>query len=1181
LRFNQKADLSSQRILKKSIFGLFIAVLCALFAAGCSSGGSEGAFIANPDGSPIGPGGGGANAGNGSVTFNFVRQQADRIVVPLTTVSLRFQFFTGLEGTGAIVKSETRPYADSVTIENVPSSARSSVVTAYTAEGFPVFQFTSNQSVPPNGEVTVGLSNGTGVPVSVESVSSSPTSVSLAVGGTFQVTIQSLFSNGETVPLSGDLTGLVFFESQDLGIATVGPDGTITGVANGTTTIEATFQGQTIIIPVAIGNGVIVPPLVTMLTITASVNGGPASNAISLPIGTVSDPIVATATFDDGSTRVVTSADGVVFQSSNNTAVMINGSDAIAVATTATTTDASLVTATFMGATSAQGISVSVNSAVLTSIVPVPATVSLPFGEFERGIAVTGNFSNATSVQLDPDQGNGVLSYAESSPNFSVDTATGLITTSVAGTPGTANLTITPTANPALAVNVPVEVGAVTVNSLSVNPTARTAAQNGAMVPGQTQVFVVTANLSNATTVDVSDFAALNIMANQAPTSLDIDVSASGKQAVAVSSTPTGEQANVTFSMDNVGPGGSTISQVVPIEVLGEVLTSVRYLFGGNEVNPQLTVNLPRGYVGVFEVEGTFNTGAVRKLFPYEYAIIADPRDSDNDTTANPGTDPEALQLFDNTFTTLDVDPVTASLTNGTGLFFTVPVDPPPGTESLEVVDDIYGDTQRTTVATATIAAPGSDNTTIVTRPTFKAVAADWRRGEMTSGAPQGLGPAGPVNFPLSVSQDLGTSPGGGTLSAPGSQRYFGVVVLLPTDPSLPNGPNYENTMTPDPMIGTRPFGGASGKLDQVISVTVTDYDQVTIVSSGFVNYPTENFIPRASVREFEVRVNFTGVGGGFNVGPLNNFKLAEANVNLRNNGFRQASTAIGFPAIFANVPVDVALIRVDSQPLCGVAGLPFMNGAPGIARNDTSDITDDAYQPGAYAFIPNTYGVTSAVSTFEVDGGPSLRDPGPAPAFNYDLATQRVAEPVDGFTTASVTGNGGAGITVVSPNLFSLDPINVPAATPLDIGIGVSRVFRTLVQFRSVDPIVDRSLDYPPQLFADFNIDPSSEMPSAVFIADTGAPGRIRVSAVAQVGMGAVAVDSTDVDNQSGDTILALTADVVAALAQTPDAMVMALDASGRPIEERGSFQAGTQDSLGQVGPAQSVTTVNTVAAP
>ena len=67
--------------------------ICAFLAVGCSSGGGGDSFVASPGGGvPAGGGGGGATAGAGSVTFNFVRAQS-AIVVPTTTVQLRFEFF--------------------------------------------------------------------------------------------------------------------------------------------------------------------------------------------------------------------------------------------------------------------------------------------------------------------------------------------------------------------------------------------------------------------------------------------------------------------------------------------------------------------------------------------------------------------------------------------------------------------------------------------------------------------------------------------------------------------------------------------------------------------------------------------------------------------------------------------------------------------------------------------------------------------------------------------------------------------------------------------------------------------------------------------------------------------------------------------------------------------------------
>ena len=211
MRFFQQTDSSSQTY-KKSVLGLIAMFICAFLAVGCSSGGGGDSFVASPGGGvPAGGGGGGATAGAGSVTFNFVRAQS-AIVVPTTTVQLRFEFFTGLEGTGTIIKRELRDYADTITIENVPTSVQSTVVTAITADGFPIAEFTANVTVPANGNVTVDSTDGTIAPVTAVAIISSPQSIALGNADNFQLSIQVEFSNGDVVPV--DLTsGVVTFSA--------------------------------------------------------------------------------------------------------------------------------------------------------------------------------------------------------------------------------------------------------------------------------------------------------------------------------------------------------------------------------------------------------------------------------------------------------------------------------------------------------------------------------------------------------------------------------------------------------------------------------------------------------------------------------------------------------------------------------------------------------------------------------------------------------------------------------------------------------------------------------------------------------------------------------------------------------------------------------------------------------
>jgi hypothetical protein len=108
---------------KHHLWGFLVMVISALLLAGCGS--SSGTFTA-PAAS--------TNAGTGSVTFNFARAQT-ALTVPADTQEIRFDFFSGPNGTGTVVLSTTRPFATQITIENVPTTTQSVVVTALGPNG--------------------------------------------------------------------------------------------------------------------------------------------------------------------------------------------------------------------------------------------------------------------------------------------------------------------------------------------------------------------------------------------------------------------------------------------------------------------------------------------------------------------------------------------------------------------------------------------------------------------------------------------------------------------------------------------------------------------------------------------------------------------------------------------------------------------------------------------------------------------------------------------------------------------------------------------------------------------------------------------------------------------------------------------------------------------------------------
>lgn len=706
--------------------------VCAFFAAGCSSGGSGGDFVASPGGANNGANGGG-NVGAGSVTFNFVKAQTAPITVPTSTTRLRFEFFTGPQGTGTIVKREVRDFAASVTIENVPTSVRSTKVTALTAAGFPISQFTANLNVLANADVAVNSTDGTSQPITVNGLTSAPEQVDLGNSDTFQLSIQANFSNGEVITLDPN-GGFVTFVSNNPAVVTVNAaTGLLTAGLDGSTTVTATFTAAgfpntTLDIPVSVGSGVQEEPEVVSISIVT-----PAVNSLTMARGSQTElPLVVEATFDDGRTAEVTRTQGLTFGSNKEPEITVNANQQIVIANDAAVGVTGRVTASFKGKT--DFIDVAVSAATLTSISVTPATISLPYGGFTSTLAVSGTFSDESVASIP-------LSNITFSPGsfsrFTLNTSTGLLTTLAQSNPpaaGTENITVAHSTISVPSVQVPVTVGAVTVTELNVTPNPLTG--DAALVPGEIQSFIVSAVLSDGRVIDVSRFPSLNVVAIQDSTTPDnnIQVSATaegGTQVVAIAPTGSGS-ASVTFTLRGADTGGADFTATVNVDVEAEVINlaeGLTYDFAGIDVvdftqndgaNGLNAVNLPRGYVGVIEVNATFSSGVTRRLRPSEYEILLGPEAEFDNTGA-------AIKLWSTPHGSIPA-----------GDFYTTisppradRLDGPTGPDS-DVFDDLYYNprtivnlesvfpAQRGTTASGDrVLSPGSQGT-VVTRPTFR-----------------------------------------------------------------------------------------------------------------------------------------------------------------------------------------------------------------------------------------------------------------------------------------------------------------------------------------------------------------------------------------------------------------------------------------------------------------------------
>jgi hypothetical protein len=214
----------------------------------------------------------------------------------------------------------------------------------------------------------------------LQSIGVTPVSPSIAKGTTEQFIATGTYSDGSSV----DLTQFVTWESKDGTVATIsnaaGSRGLATAVDIGSTDISAAFGGKT-------GS--------TTLTVTAAVLVSIAVNPAtpSIPRG-LTEQFVATGTFSDGSTQVLT--DSVSWSSTSPTVASIanTGSPGLATGLSTGTTTIKAVEGGVAGSTI-----LTVTNAVLLSIAVTPTDVMMPRSS-TRQFTAKGTFSDSSVVDL-------------------------------------------------------------------------------------------------------------------------------------------------------------------------------------------------------------------------------------------------------------------------------------------------------------------------------------------------------------------------------------------------------------------------------------------------------------------------------------------------------------------------------------------------------------------------------------------------------------------------------------------------------------------------------------------------------------------------------------------------------------------------------------------------------------
>lgn len=172
------------------------------------------------------------------------------------------------------------------------------------------------------------------------SLAIAPTSATIAVSGTIQLTATATYSDGSTANVSSSAA----WSSNNSSVASVSTTGLVTGVAQGTATISAVFMGMTAT------STITVPAAGTLVSIAVT------PSSASLIIG-ATQQLTATATYGDGSMANVTSLS--TWTTSNAASATVSSSGLV----TGVLSGSATITASYSGLTSTSSITVNTNIA--------------------------------------------------------------------------------------------------------------------------------------------------------------------------------------------------------------------------------------------------------------------------------------------------------------------------------------------------------------------------------------------------------------------------------------------------------------------------------------------------------------------------------------------------------------------------------------------------------------------------------------------------------------------------------------------------------------------------------------------------------------------------------------------------------------------------------------------------
>ncbi len=254
------------------------------------------------------------NGKNGSATLTVIPVTLQSIAVMPANPSINVGGSQQFIAMGTFNNNTTRDISALTTFQ----SATPAVATIGATSGLAIGVTAGTSVITATSGALSGSTTLTVNPVTLVSIAVAPQAPSLQIGATRQLAVTATYSDGATA----DVTGTSTFSSATVANATVGTTGMITGVAAGSSVVTANFGGKTASTTATIS-------AVTLSSIAVT----PANATVAL---TGKQQFVATATYSDNSTAIVTSS--VTWTSAANaTATVLNTGVATGVAAGTTT----------------------------------------------------------------------------------------------------------------------------------------------------------------------------------------------------------------------------------------------------------------------------------------------------------------------------------------------------------------------------------------------------------------------------------------------------------------------------------------------------------------------------------------------------------------------------------------------------------------------------------------------------------------------------------------------------------------------------------------------------------------------------------------------------------------------------------------------------------------------------